>query len=225
MTAINPTTNIAPPQATPNTSRGQASAEESASSLASDFDTFLTLLTAQLRNQDPLEPLDSTQFVEQLATFSSVEQQVETNRQLAELVDGLGGGVGSLADWVGHKVEAAAAVRFDGGPVTLNANPDGSSVTAALIVTDPEGREVSRSAINPLGSQIIWDGTTTDGDEVDPGLYSFTIARVDGEGTLSTEIPQGFSKVAEARLINGEITLILEGGEQVLASNVTALRD
>jgi flagellar basal-body rod modification protein FlgD len=52
-----------------------------------DFQTFLTLLTTQLKNQNPLEPLDSTQFVAQLASFSSVEQQVKTNDRLADILD------------------------------------------------------------------------------------------------------------------------------------------
>ncbi|MBB4659634.1 flagellar hook assembly protein FlgD [Parvularcula dongshanensis] len=52
-----------------------------------DFDAFLTMLTAQVRHQDPLAPLDSTQFVEQLATFSSVEQQVETNKHLEAIAE------------------------------------------------------------------------------------------------------------------------------------------
>ena len=55
----------------------------------SDFQTFLELLTAQMRHQDPLEPLDSTQFVAQLAAFSSVEQQIETNSKLDELNENL----------------------------------------------------------------------------------------------------------------------------------------
>ncbi len=52
-----------------------------------DFQTFLTLLTTQLRNQDPLKPMDSTQFVAQLASFSAVEQQVRTNEKLAEIIN------------------------------------------------------------------------------------------------------------------------------------------
>ena len=52
-----------------------------------DFDAFLTMLTAQVRHQDPLAPLDSTQFVEQLATFSAVEQQVETNKHLEAIAE------------------------------------------------------------------------------------------------------------------------------------------
>ena len=67
----------------------QASPQQSGSS---DFTTFLKLLTAQLRNQDPLKPLDSTEFVAQLATFSSVEQQVKTNDTLATIQQLLGGG-------------------------------------------------------------------------------------------------------------------------------------
>ena len=58
---------------------------------SADFDAFLSLLTAQVRHQDPLAPLDSTQFVEQLATFSSLEQQVTTNEHLEAIAAMLAG--------------------------------------------------------------------------------------------------------------------------------------
>ncbi len=67
------------------TNAAQNSLQSPLSNVAEQFDTFLKLLTAQVRNQDPLAPLDSTQFVEQLATFSSLEQQVQTNTLLQSL--------------------------------------------------------------------------------------------------------------------------------------------
>ena len=69
------------------TSTATSSASKSSSAVeSSDFKSFLSLLTAQLKNQDPLAPLEATQFVEQLASFSSVEQQIETNSLLEELL-------------------------------------------------------------------------------------------------------------------------------------------
>ena len=59
-----------------------AATDQSAAAAAADFETFLSLLTTQLRNQDPLKPLDSTEFVAQLASFSAVEQQINTNAKL-----------------------------------------------------------------------------------------------------------------------------------------------
>ncbi|VAW04118.1 Flagellar basal-body rod modification protein FlgD, partial [hydrothermal vent metagenome] len=72
-----------------------------------DFQNFLTLLTAQLRNQDPLSPADSTEFVAQLASFSSVEQLVRANGQLETISSAItGGGIDQYADWIGRSAEA-----------------------------------------------------------------------------------------------------------------------
>ena len=86
----------------PATSTGQ-SAAASASTLADNFDTFLTILTAQIQNQDPLEPLDSTQFTEQLVQFSGVEQQIRTNQSMESLIAATRANAGaslSGKDWV-----------------------------------------------------------------------------------------------------------------------------
>lgn len=68
-----------------DTATGTSTAPTPPSETAEEFETFLTLLTAQIKNQDPLAPLDSTQFVEQLATFSALELQVETNQKLDQI--------------------------------------------------------------------------------------------------------------------------------------------
>lgn len=84
MTAINPATSVAPTTQTPAAASTQSTAQQTSglATTGDEFNNFLKLLTAQIRNQDPLEPLDSTQFVEQLATFSSLEQQVQSNTRL-----------------------------------------------------------------------------------------------------------------------------------------------
>ena len=79
----------APAIASPPTAGQSSPANAASGALASDFETFLKLLTSQLRNQDPLKPLDSTDFVAQLASFSAVEQQVNTNTKLDQLLGAL----------------------------------------------------------------------------------------------------------------------------------------
>src|SRR5512140_2916220 len=70
---------------TPASSKGSLSSTTS-STLAGNFQTFLTLLTTQLQNQNPLDPLDTNQFTQQLVQFAGVEQQLKTNDQLTSLV-------------------------------------------------------------------------------------------------------------------------------------------
>lgn len=106
----------------------------------SDFHTFLTLLTAQMRNQDPLKPMDSTEFVAQLASFSAVEQQIETNSKLGELLGVLSDSpTVNPTEWLGKEVlresdsgsgfDFVSEVRLDQGN-TILVFKDGTSLNA-----------------------------------------------------------------------------------------------
>lgn len=82
--------------------------KESSSVLSSDFETFLKMLTVQAKYQDPLEPIDSSEYSAQLAQFSSVEQQVLTNDLLTALTGQLGGsGMAQFASWIGMEIGRA----------------------------------------------------------------------------------------------------------------------
>ncbi|HZZ11369.1 MAG TPA: flagellar hook capping FlgD N-terminal domain-containing protein, partial [Paraburkholderia sp.] len=81
---------------------GQSTASQQ---LAGNFDTFLTLLTTQLQNQDPLSPMDSTQFTQQLVAFSGVEQQINTNNNLQSLIAlNQSQQAASAVSYIGHSV-------------------------------------------------------------------------------------------------------------------------
>src|ERR1700686_3335504 len=80
------TTTATPTTTTSTTSTAQAAGVVGSQQLAGNFDTFLKLLTTQLQNQDPLSPMDSNQFTQELVQFSQVEQQINTNTSLASLI-------------------------------------------------------------------------------------------------------------------------------------------
>lgn len=97
-----------------------ANSSSGLTSAAADFETFLTLLTTQMKNQDPLKPLESNEFVAQLASFSSVEQQVKTNDALTNIASLLGGPTAStLAPWIGMQVQVLKDPQFDGAPIDV----------------------------------------------------------------------------------------------------------
>src|SRR6187549_3297985 len=77
--------------------------------LAENFDTFLSLLTTQLKNQDPLAPMDSTQFTQQLVQMTGVEQQLLTNDLLEKLVSNTGSGISTAVSLIGKEVRAESA--------------------------------------------------------------------------------------------------------------------
>lgn len=192
---------------------------------ASDFDTYLTLLTAQLRNQDPLNPTDSTEFVAQLASFSGVEQQIRTNDQLEAILGALGGGASAgLAAWIGKEVRAPAQGAFAGEPLNIATTPNAKADAAVLVVKNDFGQVVARRSVDPAKEQVSWDGKDALGASVPFGNYSFEVESYKDETLLGTEPGQIYAKVTEVRIENGAQMLILEGGAKVALEDVTALR-
>lgn len=193
--------------------------------ISSDFETFLKMLTTQLKNQDPLKPIDSADYAVQLATFSGVEQQVKTNQLLENLGAQFGVmGMSQLAAWVGQEARAAGPVWMDGDAVTLAPEPKVGADRAILVVRDAAGTVVSREDMPPSANSYEWFGTGIDGNPLPPGRYGLSTENYAGDRLLGTVPVQAYSRIMEAK--NGPLgtTLILEGGIEVAAKDVTALR-
>ncbi|UWQ91315.1 flagellar hook assembly protein FlgD [Rhodobacteraceae bacterium M382] len=196
------------------------------SALTSDFETFLKMLTAQARYQDPLEPIDSTEYAAQLAQFSMVEQQVKTNDSLTSLVGSIGTSqFSAMSNWVGMEARAAMPGHFDGSPITISPNPAAVSDSVELVVTDSSGAEVQRLPLPVSAEPYHWDGLNSSGAAFPSGNYSFTVESRQGGDVILTEPAQIYARVQEAQIQNGEVILILPGGQAILSSAVTALRE
>ena len=137
-------TEITATTTTPGTTTASNTSSVSSNSIGEEFNTFLQLLTAQIRNQDPLSPLDSTQFVEQLATFSSLEQQVQTNSSLDNIAAMIGDLHSILAnEWLGQEVAVSSDyVAYEGQPVEYEIDPALSYDQAVLTVIDTTGAPI-----------------------------------------------------------------------------------
>ena len=194
--------------------------------LSSDFETFLKMLTAQAKYQDPLEPIDSSEYAAQLAQFSMVEQQVLSNDLLAALTAQLGSGnMAQMANWIGMEARTTAPVQFDGSPITITPNPAAASDEVFLVVYDSDGQEVQRNAISVSAEPLQWAGVSGDGTPFKNGLYSFEIeSRSNGE-LLLADPTETYARITEARTQAGETVLILEGGAAVFATDVSGLRE
>lgn len=193
--------------------------------ITSDFDTFLRMLTVQMQNQDPLNPIDSADYAVQLATFSGVEQQVRTNQLLAEMQGRFQQlGLAEMSSWIGKEARTSAPVLYDGSPVTLAANPAAGATRSVLVVTDVSGNLVSREEIPVSSAPYSWFGAGADGEQLPPGLYSISLESLNGETVLSTDPVEHYARVLEAKTVTAGTTLVLDGGVEVLASRVTALR-
>lgn len=194
--------------------------------ITSDFNTFLRMLTVQMQNQDPMNPINSADYAVQLATFSGVEQQVRTNQLLADMQGKFSQlGMAEMASWIGKEARSPAPVRYDGTPVTLSPNPATGATRAVLVVKDAQGRLVSREEIPVSAEPYQWLGAGSDGAPLPPGTYSIALESLKGEKVISSLPVEHYARVIEARGGTGGTRLVLEGGVEVLASAVTALRD
>ncbi|EEE37494.1 basal-body rod modification protein FlgD [Rhodobacteraceae bacterium KLH11] len=217
ITATNPSTlGAAQANAAGNTQRA---------ALTSDFETFLRMLTVQARNQDPLEPLDSSEYASQLAQFSMVEQQVQANALLSDLSLTLGSvNLNQLASWVGMDVRTDAPFRFDDQPVAIFASAEPSADRAELVVRDSQGRVVDRRAVPVDQAEFEWAGVDGAGNALPAGTYSAALASFDN-GELLAETPAAvFSRVVEAQVGDGAVMLTLNSGAEVSVDTITQIR-
>lgn len=193
--------------------------------ITSDFETFLQMLTVQMENQDPLNPIDSSDYAVQLATFSSVEQQVQTNELLADLGAQLTtSGMADVATWVGREARSDAPAYFDGAPITILPDPAGIADDVTMIVRNSTGAEVQRLTLPTTSDPIEWAGVDSSGRPLPEGFYSFEVVSSQGGEPIQSDPAEHYAMVREVRNDGGVISVILNGGSSVLASKVTALR-
>lgn len=201
------------------------SSKDASATSSSDFKTFLTLLTAQMRNQDPLKPMESTEFVAQLASFSAVEQQIETNSKLNELLGLVSDNPSAnLSDWLGKEVRREGIASFNGEPieVAISTNPDAD--TAQLVVRDEAAKIVHTQQIAPDSDMAIWDGSTQSSEFAPVGRYNFEVESYSDGSLIESRAGSVFDLVTEVRLEKGNSILVFEDGATLSSTEATALR-
>ncbi len=193
--------------------------------LSSDFETFLRMLTVQMKNQDPLNPVDSSDYAVQLATFSSVEQQVLTNDLLRALGDQMGGGnLGQLASWVGMQALARAPVAFDGSPIHLRPEYAADADTAALVVRNSSGTIITREPLSLGQEAATWDGLDDTGTPFPKGVYTFEIESYQNGTLTDTQQASAYSRIEEARMEGDTIMLRLSDGTEMESTLIAGVR-
>ena len=210
----------------PSTTTSSGGVSSQGTKLGSDFETFLKMLTTQAQNQDPLNPLDSAEYASQLASFSSVEQQVLTNDLLTQLNGQFSASdLSQLTDWVGSEVLSDSAAYFEGQNVMLQLPNRTSAEQSILVVRDADGSEVRRQQISSGQSSVVWDGYTNAGSTAQTGFYSFQVESYEAGVLSSTANAQPYHRVIEARTSgDNQIALTLLGGAEVNSSSVSGIR-
>jgi len=173
-------------------------AEQAGEAFGSDElnkETFLTLLTTQMQNQDPLDPMANEEFVAQLAQFSSLEQQMLTNSMLESVYLGIASlNNASMASLIGTDVVAYGdGINYSGeGDVELHYDAATDAASMTLEIFDSEGNVIyseELGAVEAGEGSVTWDGTDTDGQPAPEGEYIFKITGEDEDGE-SVEITE-----------------------------------
>jgi flagellar basal-body rod modification protein FlgD len=190
-----------------------ASSGISRQTLAANFDTFLTLLTTQMRHQNPLDPLDTNQFTQQLVAFAGVEQQLQTNDRLKSLLDlqKVGYNVTALGFVGSHvTVDGSTTQLKDGLAVWYLSSP--APAQASIEVRDANGSTVytETKALDASTQPFQWNGKTSTGTFAPDGQYTVVVTAQDASGQ-SVPIGTSFSGVVDQVDISGEEPLLLVG--------------
>ncbi|MCW5723320.1 MAG: hypothetical protein KIS81_00010 [Maricaulaceae bacterium] len=196
--------------------------------LAENFEMFLTLLTAQMRNQDPLNPLDSTQFVNQLVNFSSVEQQIAANQHLQNLLMIQSASAqGAAVGFIGREatLETPQNMLQDGQARWSYEVPEGATVTA-LVIKDADGTVVARldGETGAGRKDFVWDGRADGGAPLPDGVYTLEVSVTGEDGDAAPARVFATSRVTGVDLSGSEV-IIEMGAVRAPLSSVQSLRE
>ena len=191
-------------------SSNTSSLASSRQSIADNFDSFLSLLTTQLKNQNPLDPLDTNAFTQQLVQFTGVEQQLKTNEFLeAMMLANQNAGTASAVGYIGKTVTASGVkseLTVDGAQWNFAVD---KAATINVTVKDASGNVVftKEGQVGQGESVFKWDGIGNDGKVKPNGTYSISISGRDADG----------KSVSVATEMSGEVTGVdFSGSEPVL---------
>lgn len=182
--------------------------------LTEDFDKFLTLLTTQLKNQDPLDPVDTTEFTNQLVQFASVEQLIQQNTNMEKFIANQTLDIASTAvDYIGKTVEAPTPLSIlKDGTALWNYELDEGAASIFLHVIDPNSGDIVRS-IPGSGEQgkhqVVWDGSDGDGGTAADGEYILAVQAIDLEGEDMIVDINGFGEVTSVDLSGDEPRVVV----------------
>jgi flagellar basal-body rod modification protein FlgD len=235
MSTVSNPASIFSPQQVNTTSSGsnsnstaQAAGSNASQQLAGNFDTFLQLLTTQLQNQNPLDPLDTNQFTQQLVEFASVEQQIDMNTNLQSLIS------------MQQTSEATSALQLVGSTVTVSgnsaalSNATSSPATWSLTTTTPATANVTVTSaagttaysgtmsLNAGTQSFTWNGQGNNGQTWPDGTYTLTVTATGANGQAVTVSTQMQGVVSGVNLTSTPPTLTVNG-QNVQISQVTAI--
>ena len=197
---------------------GQAANQANKANGSLGKDDFLKLLVTQLQNQDPLNPTDNTQFVAQLAQFSSLEGITNLNKSM----DGISTGMASLmnsnsANLIGRSVKAEGSdFSYTGAPVTVGYDLTGAGSKVRISIFDLSGKLVRTIDSGAQASgvhDITWDGADDSGKPAPAGAYGFAVSARDPADNAVSANTYVYGQVSGVNFDSGSANLLVNGKE------------
>ena len=221
------TTAVAPTTSTPTTSSVASGTQDAAAAqLSGNFDTFLTLLTTQLQNQDPMNPMDSNQFTQELVQFSGVEQQINTNDNLKTLIGLQQGSAGTAASsYLGKTITVTnGQASLQDGEADWSYALGGAAAATTLTVTNSAGQTVYSTAGETAAGHhsFSWNGEDSNGNQLADGAYTLTVNATDASGTAIANAVASKGVVDEVNMTTGTPQLMI-GQMAVALGDVSAI--
>lgn len=211
-----------------------AQSRASTTALGNNMQTFLTLLTTQLQNQDPLQPMDSAEFTNQLVLYTQAEQQIKTNSMLENLIALNKGTIGTQAlGYIGKEVSFASDALYaetEGQEQKFYYSLETPASKLTVNIMDADG-DIVRSMPMTEGLEIgahkvVWDGKNNDGEAVPVGDYQIVIGALDAD-----QKPVKASTLVSARVAgleadgSGSVNLILSGDRSIGLASILSVQE
>ncbi|MDA5193019.1 flagellar hook assembly protein FlgD [Govanella unica] len=194
--------------------------------LAGDMQTFLKLLTTQLQHQDPMQPMDSKEFTQQLVAFSGVEQQITTNQNLEKLISQVNSQeMSSAVNFIGRDVQVlTTSSKLADGKASWSYALDLTADSNAITVKDATGNTVYKgSGETKAGAhQFTWDGKDMNGTQLPDGMYTLEIAPKTQNGTAVAHDIFMRGEVEGVEQVNGQYYLSV-GGMLILPTQAQSI--
>ncbi len=209
---------------TPASSTPTSASAQDAATLTGNYTTFLSLLTAQIKNQDPLSPMDTTQWTNQLVQYSSVEQQLKANSYLEQLVNaGTAGSMNAAVNYIGKTVSADQPTStLANGSANWNYSLGGQATSATLTITDANGNTVWSDNAPDLTKgthSFSWNGKDSAGNQLPDGDYTLKVTATNGSTDIDATV--GVSGTVTSAENDGTSVILKVGNTAVPLSSIT----
>ena len=204
---------VTPVTSTPSTTTASSSSPDAMSQLSSNFSTFLTLLTTQLKNQDPTSPMDSNTFTQQLVMYSQVEQQIDTNDNLKTLItQGTTNASSVAATYLGKNVSVTnGKASLSNGTANWTYTLGTAAASSTIAITNSSGQTVytGNGETTSGNHTFTWDGKDVNGNQLNDGVYKMTVTAADSAGNTVTTSVASAGTVSQIDMTSGTPQLVV----------------